>query len=140
VVVPRTVIDPLVLPPALLGLARRAFGPGVDDPAARPTAQEWLQALDTERARVRVCAARPLHSYGSHLDTCPWCDRIATTGRDLFNLVPPRDPTVPRPDTHRKMPPRPRPAQPSWRSREAVIAAIVIAVILVLALIAFAAG
>jgi DNA-binding helix-hairpin-helix protein with protein kinase domain len=140
VVVPRTVVDPLVLPPALLGLARRAFGPGVDDPAARPTAQEWLRVLDHERSRVQVCTARPLHTYGSHLDACPWCARVVTTGHDLFTVVSPRDPTVPRRDTQPRMAPRHRPAASAWGSREAVIAAIVIGVIVVLALIALAAG
>ncbi|WP_460370158.1 protein kinase, partial [Actinocorallia lasiicapitis] len=37
VTVPRGIIDPAVLPPSLLELARRAFGPGVGDPSARPT-------------------------------------------------------------------------------------------------------
>ncbi|WP_392963460.1 hypothetical protein [Streptomyces sp. LN245] len=36
VVIPRGTIDPSVLPPDLLALARTAFGPGVHDPATRP--------------------------------------------------------------------------------------------------------
>ncbi|MEU6145912.1 hypothetical protein ABZ848_36920 [Streptomyces sp. NPDC047081] len=85
VVVPRGTVDPSVLPPELLTLARSAFGPGVHAPAARPSAEAWLRALDKERAQVRVCPARPLHTYGSHLPTCPWCTRTATTGHDVFN-------------------------------------------------------
>ncbi|MFC8515844.1 hypothetical protein [Streptomyces sp. NPDC057257] len=85
VVVPRGTVDPSVLPPELLTLARSAFGPGVHAPAARPSAEAWLRALDKERAQVRVCPARPLHTYGSHLPTCPWCTRAATTGHDVFN-------------------------------------------------------
>jgi DNA-binding helix-hairpin-helix protein with protein kinase domain len=139
VVVPRTVVDPLVLPPALLGLARRAFGPGVDDPTGRPTAQEWLQALDAERAHVRICAARPLHTYGSHLNACPWCARAATTGQDLFNMPPPRDPTVPPPGAQ-SMPTRVGTTRSSQGSRQAVIAAVVVAVIILLAVIILAAG
>lgn len=134
VVVPRTVVDPLVLPPALLGLAHRAFGPGVDNPAERPTAQEWLRALDAERSLVRVCDIRPLHTYGSHLDACPWCARVDATGQDLFNLVTPRDPTVPPPQPSATAP-RPRPATRRPVSREAKIAMIVVAVIFLLALI-----
>ncbi|MFI0444541.1 hypothetical protein [Actinomadura sp. 6N118] len=88
VIVPRGVIDPVVLPPALLELAHGAFGPGVLNPAARPTARDWLRALDTERSRVQVCPARPGHTYGSHLQSCPWCTHTAATGQDLFNEMP----------------------------------------------------
>ncbi len=87
VIVPRSVIDPTVLPPVLLDLARRAFGPGVTDPAARPGAAEWLRALDEERRLAKVCPDRPRHSYGSHLPTCPWCARAAVTGHDVFNAT-----------------------------------------------------
>ncbi|HEX6472626.1 MAG TPA: hypothetical protein VF069_26280 [Streptosporangiaceae bacterium] len=145
IVVPRTVVDPGVLPPALLGLARRAFGPGVDDPAARPAAREWLRALSEERPRVRVCADRPLHTYGSHLDACPWCARVHATGQDLFNMVPQRDPTVPKPQTRPTVTqpgmPRPGPAaEPAWASRTAVIVAVVVGVIVVLLLIGVFSG
>ncbi|MGW1492080.1 hypothetical protein [Streptomyces sp. NPDC002402] len=85
VVVPRAVIEPTVLPPSLLELARRAFGPGVQSPATRPSAQEWLKALDGERSQIRNCGERPRHSYGSHLGACPWCARAAATGQDVFN-------------------------------------------------------
>lgn len=85
VVIPRGTVDPSVLPPELLTLARTAFGPGVQAPAARPQAEAWLRALDRERALVRVCQVRPLHAYGSHLPTCPWCTRAAVTGHDVFN-------------------------------------------------------
>ncbi|MFD7446334.1 hypothetical protein [Streptomyces sp. NPDC059909] len=89
VVVPRGVIDPTVLPPAVLALARDAFGPGVQQPEARPGADAWLRALDEERSLVQRCAARPRHSYGSHLAGCPWCERAAVTGHDVFNVTPP---------------------------------------------------
>ncbi|MFD4528121.1 hypothetical protein ACFWP7_30155 [Streptomyces sp. NPDC058470] len=89
VVIPRGTVDPSVLPPELLTLARAAFGPGVQAPAARPTAEAWLRALDRERGLVRVGQNRPLHAYGSHLPTCPWCTRAAVTGHDVFNGPPP---------------------------------------------------
>ncbi|MFE1801195.1 hypothetical protein ACFW9L_34255 [Streptomyces sp. NPDC059517] len=97
VIVPRGVVDPTILPPALLALARRAFGPGVTDPAVRPQAQEWLRALDEERRLARVCPDRPRHSHGSHLTDCPWCARAAVTGHDVFNDTPPTTPTAPDP-------------------------------------------
>ncbi|MEV6104323.1 hypothetical protein AB0M28_06340 [Streptomyces sp. NPDC051940] len=94
IIVPRGVVDPSVLPPALLQLAQRAFGPGVRDASARPAAAEWLQALDRERSQVRQCPDRPRHSYGGHLTSCPWCARAQATGQDAFNLPEPR-PSVP---------------------------------------------
>ncbi|WP_405924165.1 hypothetical protein [Streptomyces sp. NBC_00035] len=100
VVIPRGTVDPSVLPPELLTLARAAFGPGVQAPAARPPAEAWLRALDRERALVRVCRNRPLHAYGSHLPTCPWCTRAAVTGHDVFNgPVPVPVPDVPPEET-----------------------------------------
>lgn len=85
VVIPRGTIDPSVLPPDLLTLARAAFGPGVHAPAARPPAEAWLRALDRQRSQIQLCQARPLHAYGAHLPACPWCTRAATTGHDVFN-------------------------------------------------------
>ncbi|MFD4878867.1 hypothetical protein ACFWOB_36645 [Streptomyces sp. NPDC058420] len=104
VVIPRGTVDPSVLPPGLLTLAHTAFGAGVHAPSARPTPEVWLRALDQERSRVQLCRQRPLHSYGSHLPTCPWCTRAAVTGHDVFNVpvrpavqvVPPA--TAPEPE------------------------------------------
>ncbi|MGH1551830.1 hypothetical protein ACRAWF_05725 [Streptomyces sp. L7] len=59
VVIPRGTVDPSVLPPGLLTLAHTAFGPGVHAPAARPTPEVWLRALDQERSRVQACPTRP---------------------------------------------------------------------------------
>lgn len=138
VVIPRSVIDPKVLPPALLDLARAAFGPGAEDPAARPKAQDWLQALDQERARVRVCTASPRHTYGSHLPGCPWCARTAVTGHDLFNATSPSRPgTMPQTSAPLGWQP-PAKARPS--RQEAYIAVIVASVLALLVLMALVAS
>ncbi|MBC9717671.1 hypothetical protein H9Y04_34580 [Streptomyces sp. TRM66268-LWL] len=144
VVVPRGIIDPTVLPPGLLTLARRAFGPGVLDPKSRPTAQDWLRALDEERGRVRVCTARARHTYGSHLTSCPWCARAAATGQDLFNAPEPRQQVrtqVHVPPQSPQPPPVPPPLAASGRfdARKLVWALMaVIAVIILVALLASA--
>ncbi|WP_436775778.1 protein kinase domain-containing protein [Yinghuangia sp. YIM S09857] len=99
VTTPRNMIEPTVLPPSLLALARQAFGPGVHQPDSRPSAEDWLRALDSERSRVETCPARPRHTYGFHLTTCPWCTRTRATGQDPFNLPPPRPPLPTPPPT-----------------------------------------
>ncbi|MCF2532636.1 hypothetical protein [Yinghuangia soli] len=130
VVTPRGMIEPAILPPALLTLARQAFGPGVRSPAERPSAEDWLRALDLERGRTHTCPERPRHSYGFHLQACPWCTRAAQSGQDPFNPPP-----APAP-----MPP-PVPADPAAEPEDkslitpgilifwAILAAMVIAVI-----------
>ncbi|WP_028803044.1 hypothetical protein [Streptomyces sp. 142MFCol3.1] len=129
VVIPRGTIDPSVLPPELLTLARAAFGAGVHAPAARPPAEAWLRALDKERSLVRVCPSRPLHTFGSHLTSCPWCTRAATTGHDVFNGPPPV--SVPVPDPRRGQ----DPDDPDGPWPAALKAAVLIAVVVVLVII-----
>ncbi|MGW0572525.1 hypothetical protein [Streptomyces tauricus] len=118
VIVPRGVVDPTILPPALLALARRAFGPGVTDPAARPQAQDWLRALDEERRLARVCPDRPRHSHGSHLTACPWCARTAVTGHDVFNDTPSAVPGSSTPTGTRQLPLLPQPPPPSQQGKQ----------------------
>lgn len=40
---------------------------------ARPTAKQWVVALDALRGSLRKCATSPVHVYPSHLASCPWC-------------------------------------------------------------------
>ncbi|MEV6397170.1 hypothetical protein AB0M39_20740 [Streptomyces sp. NPDC051907] len=109
VVIPRGMLDPTVLPPALLALARQAFGPGVEDAAQRPTSLQWLEALEEARAEgaITVCPRRARHAYGSHLTQCPWCDRAEATGHDAFNAPPAPDPLPPPEPPGPELPPPP---------------------------------
>jgi DNA-binding helix-hairpin-helix protein with protein kinase domain len=81
---PPGTFDARVLPPPVLELARRAFGPGHDDPAARPSAEEWLAALDEAAGATATCPGRRYHVYSAHLSACPWCERIAAGAPDAF--------------------------------------------------------
>ncbi|MFF3736955.1 protein kinase [Streptomyces sp. NPDC002566] len=106
VVVPRGTVRPGVLPPALFDLARRTFGTGPSDPAARPTAIEWFEALESTRSAVSSCAVRTHHTYASHLVTCPWCERLAQRHTDLFDSAPvPLPPPPPAPPAPTLPPP-----------------------------------
>lgn len=40
---------------------------------ARPSAHQWVTALDGVRARLRKCGASSMHVYPDHLGACPWC-------------------------------------------------------------------
>ncbi|MQY10367.1 hypothetical protein SRB5_04750 [Streptomyces sp. RB5] len=131
IVVPRGVVDPSVLPPALLELARTAFGPGVLDVSARPSAADWLRALDGERGRVRQCGDRPRHSYGGHLGACPWCARARATGQDAFN-PPAAAPAAPVPAA------APGATGAGQPVPVALVAVIVVAVLVLLVVIAAA--
>lgn len=40
---------------------------------SRPTAQQWVTALDALRGQLKICATTPMHIYPGHLGRCPWC-------------------------------------------------------------------
>jgi tRNA A-37 threonylcarbamoyl transferase component Bud32 len=85
VVPPRLAPPPEVLHPVLRRLFHRCFVDGHHDPAARPTAREWREALAEARIALVVCPANPRHRHGPHLLRCPWCDRAELLGgRDPF--------------------------------------------------------
>jgi DNA-binding helix-hairpin-helix protein with protein kinase domain len=81
---PPGTFDARLLPPPVLELAQRAFGPGHADPAARPSAEEWLAALDEAAGAVATCSASRYHAHGGHLAACPWCERVAAAAPDPF--------------------------------------------------------
>lgn len=39
----------------------------------RPTAQEWVAALDELRFQLKKCGTSTMHVYPDHLEKCPWC-------------------------------------------------------------------
>jgi DNA-binding helix-hairpin-helix protein with protein kinase domain len=89
---PPGTLDPGLLPPPVLALGRRAFGPGHADPSARPTAEEWLEALDSAMQTTASCGLQRHHAYSDHLPGCPWCARTQAGGPDVFRSpqAPPR--------------------------------------------------
>lgn len=40
---------------------------------ARPSAQQWVAALDNLRGGLKKCNASSMHLYPDHLGSCPWC-------------------------------------------------------------------
>ena len=82
--VPANAYDPALLPPGVFELSRRTFGVGHAVPSARPTAAEWLAALDAAADELQLCPKERLHVYSGHLPACPWCARAAAGKPDPF--------------------------------------------------------
>jgi DNA-binding helix-hairpin-helix protein with protein kinase domain len=117
-----------LLPPDVLQLGRRAFGPGHSNPQARPTAIEWLSALDDALASLVVCPAHPTHVHSGHLSACPWCERVAAGHPDLF---------AGRPESRRSGAGPTKSPRPSGANGQALQTALRVAIGLLLILGAF---
>jgi len=73
------------LHPGLQALFLRCFAEGQADPAARPSAAEWREALVAAEAALRTCEQNPQHRFAAHVPFCPWCHRRRVLqGRDPF--------------------------------------------------------
>jgi DNA-binding helix-hairpin-helix protein with protein kinase domain len=123
---PPGTIDPGVLPPPVLALARRTFGPGHGDADARPTAEEWFTALDEALERTATCGASSRHVHGAHLPQCPWCARSRAGASDPFASSDPRSGA-----------PTPGPARSAgvadrWRGWAIALVVLVVLVLLIL--------
>lgn len=82
---PRTAPPLDTLDPGVRALLVRCFEDGHRDPAARPHAAEWRDALAAAEASLATCERNEQHMYGEHLDACPWCERARQLeGRDPF--------------------------------------------------------
>jgi WD40 repeat protein len=83
---PMTTAPPFgLLAPSLRQLFIRCFVTGFRNPAARPSAHEWQDALKEAEETLRPCVVNGQHLFGQHLPTCPWCKRAQQLkGRDPF--------------------------------------------------------
>ncbi len=74
-----------ILHPDLRSLFISCFEDGHHHPDQRPDADLWLQALQEAEAALVTCPRNMNHQYGSHLKSCPWCERRSVlAGRDPF--------------------------------------------------------
>ncbi|CAK0773827.1 Protein kinase domain-containing protein [Gammaproteobacteria bacterium] len=62
-----------ILPPAIAWLFERAFAEENTHHKNRPTAREWLSALDALKGQLQTCNRVASHQYFDVLDACPWC-------------------------------------------------------------------
>ncbi len=76
-------ISPNILPPHMEAMFVQAFTePGAK--TGRPTAQQWVSALDSLRAGLKKCSASAMHLYPGHLPVCPWCELEKQQGAVFF--------------------------------------------------------
>ena len=94
------------LPADVARLFERAFSGEAAAGAPRPTASEWVVALDTLEARLTTCSADSRHCHARGEDGCPWCRVEAQGGLRFF--PPPVETSLP-PDL-----------AAAWRAIEAV--------------------
>lgn len=80
----RWAFEPAALPPDVLALLLRCFGPGHDDPNARPIPAAWLRVLDRAGYELRGCTRSERHLYHSSLSDCVWCQRSAAGLGDSY--------------------------------------------------------
>jgi len=74
-----------MLHPRLRQMFLRCFEDGHGNPAARPDAKTWVNAIREAEDALITCSKNSQHKYGNHLSRCPWCDRAKLLkGRDPF--------------------------------------------------------
>ena len=74
-----------IVTPGLQSLFAQCFEDGHDNPGAQPSAKAWQDALLEAEQDLVACAINQQHKYGSHLNSCPWCERTTLLGgRDPF--------------------------------------------------------
>jgi cellulose biosynthesis protein BcsQ len=79
-----------MLAPPLQQLMRECFVAGHRFPEHRPSAKQWLDALQNAEKNLAACSANQQHRYSNHLGSCPWCQRVAVGIPDPFPpLAPP---------------------------------------------------
>ncbi|CAK0759727.1 Protein kinase domain-containing protein [Gammaproteobacteria bacterium] len=76
-----------ILPPAIAWLFERAFSEESVRTKYRPTAREWLSALDALKEQLRICNREPIHQYFDALTTCPWCKLEQQSKVFFFNTL-----------------------------------------------------
>jgi len=53
----------------------------------RPSAHEWIAALESAAHALKQCAANPSHHYFNHISACPWCRVEAMVGIPMFGIT-----------------------------------------------------
>jgi DNA-binding helix-hairpin-helix protein with protein kinase domain len=74
--------------PLVAALFERAFGRVAAAGGLRPSAAEWVRALDELEERLVTCADDPRHVHVRANGSCPWCRIENAGGPSFFFLAP----------------------------------------------------
>lgn len=110
-------------PSYIRSLFERAFVEGHTNPARRPSAKEWKQALTKFKKEVTQCRHNPMHYYWQADHKCPYCEaeqnyNASTKPRSVVppmhtsRLAPPSRAIPPAPPIPTPPPPPPIPTPP----------------------------
>jgi DNA-binding helix-hairpin-helix protein with protein kinase domain len=72
--------------PAIANLFLRSFTTN-GGPVLRPSAHEWIAALESAAHALKQCVANPSHQYFNHISACPWCRVEAMVGIPMFGIT-----------------------------------------------------
>ena len=72
--------------PNIASLFDQAFSRAAGEGGNRPSARDWVSALDAATKQLVVCVRHNGHYYPRNLATCPWCSIEAATGVIAFNV------------------------------------------------------
>jgi DNA-binding helix-hairpin-helix protein with protein kinase domain len=81
---PPQAMTPAILPYSLAQLFEQAFTEQGVQHNGRPSAQNWLDALDLLKKELRTCSQQSIHKYYGGLSFCPWCQQEQKTGAFFF--------------------------------------------------------
>jgi formylglycine-generating enzyme required for sulfatase activity len=100
----QTTIPLEILHPRLQTLFLQCFNKGYYFPHKRPTAGDWLEALEVGFNELASCGKVDSHFYSLGYGHCYWCDRAKDFGVDIFpgNAI-----TTPKPKPSPVTPPKP---------------------------------
>ncbi|MFC6687795.1 helix-hairpin-helix domain-containing protein [Jhaorihella thermophila] len=81
-----------MFPEAISRAFENAFGL---TPGARPSALDWIHALNTLEGALSHCSKVKTHYYPSAAGGCVWCKLAATNGFDMFPDLTAVEPNIP---------------------------------------------
>jgi serine/threonine protein kinase len=74
-----------IIHPQLQVCFQRCFTEGHRNPLARPSAEDWGEALKLAITDLQMCHIENNHYYSRIYGRCYWCDRRSTVGLDVFS-------------------------------------------------------
>lgn len=81
--------DIKMLPSNIRGLFERAFDSGYQNPAMRPSAEEWHHELSVVQRKTVKCLKDNTHICPDHMEKCPWCEILGTSSQTTKPVFPP---------------------------------------------------